>query len=508
MIKFLLSSFICVNLVSSAKILGYFPIPSISHQCVFQPIWKELSLRGHEVTVITPDPLKDPNLVNLTEIDVSFTYKDIKEYVQTNILHKSTIDSLTGLYDMMRNIEEDILKHEKVQQLLNDDDKHFDLVIMELFTTIGFGFGSKYKAPVVGVTSLNGYIQIHESLGNPIHPALYAECFSTLGGDMTFFERLQNTAFFVWFKIYHHYYNNPRHDAIARKYFGEDMPYIGDLEKNISFALINTNAVMDYVKANVPAVIEIGQMHIKPPKPLPKDIGDYLDNSKREVIYFSLGSNVKSSTAPENFLDTVKVAITELPYNFIWKWEDDHMPNKPDNVFLKKWLPQQDILRHPKIKGFITQGGIQSMEEAVTNGVPLVVFPFFGDQPYNARRMVYMGIGSKLDYTSFTKEDFKNAVNEIVKNPMYKHNVKKYQSLIKDQPMTGLEKAVWWIEFTIRHKGDFNLKSNLAYLPYYKYFMLDIILFVLILVVILSVVIAKLFKLFFYNYKSKKEKSS
>ncbi|CAH0549869.1 unnamed protein product [Brassicogethes aeneus] len=187
------------------------------------------------------------------------------------------------------------------------------------------------------------------------------------------------------------------------------------------------------------------------------------------------------------------------------------MPNKPNNVFLKKWLPQQDILRHPKIKGFITQGGIQSMEEAVTNGVPLVVFPFFGDQAYNARRMVHMGIGLKLDYKSFTKEDFTDAVNEMVNNPIYKRNAKKFQSLIKDQPMTGLEKAVWWIEFTIRHKGDFNFKSHAVNIPYYQYFLLDIILFVLILVVILSVVIAKLFKLILYivfKTSSKKDKSS
>jgi glucuronosyltransferase len=41
-----------------ARILGIFPTPSISHQLPFQAIMKALAARGHNVTVISPDPLK------------------------------------------------------------------------------------------------------------------------------------------------------------------------------------------------------------------------------------------------------------------------------------------------------------------------------------------------------------------------------------------------------------------------------------------------------------------
>lgn len=47
--------------------------------------------------------------------------------------------------------------------------------------------------------------------------------------------------------------------------------------------------------------------------------------------------------APE-FLNAVKVAMSELPYDFVWKWEADDFPNKPKNVLAQKWLPQQDLL--------------------------------------------------------------------------------------------------------------------------------------------------------------------
>ena len=42
----------------AARILGIFPTPSISHQLPFQAIMKALAARGHQITVISPDPLK------------------------------------------------------------------------------------------------------------------------------------------------------------------------------------------------------------------------------------------------------------------------------------------------------------------------------------------------------------------------------------------------------------------------------------------------------------------
>jgi hypothetical protein len=42
----------------AARILGIFPTPSISHQLPFQAIMKALAARGHQITVISTNPLK------------------------------------------------------------------------------------------------------------------------------------------------------------------------------------------------------------------------------------------------------------------------------------------------------------------------------------------------------------------------------------------------------------------------------------------------------------------
>lgn len=68
----------------SANILGVVLHTSYSHQIPFRPIWRELAARGHNVTVLTTDPMNE-NLANLREIDLSSAYDawrstDIIEY--------------------------------------------------------------------------------------------------------------------------------------------------------------------------------------------------------------------------------------------------------------------------------------------------------------------------------------------------------------------------------------------------------------------------------------------
>lgn len=120
--------------VNSANILGFFMFPSISHQIVYQPIWRELSLRGHNVTVVTPDPLNDPSLTNLTEISVSFTYDFLKKNRIDKIMSKDSnaFQTLPTIFKLMEVIIEAELNSSEVQKLIKSDIK-FDLILFECF---------------------------------------------------------------------------------------------------------------------------------------------------------------------------------------------------------------------------------------------------------------------------------------------------------------------------------------------------------------------------------------
>lgn len=77
------------------------------------------------------------------------------------------------------------------------------------------------------------------------------------------------------------------------------------------------------------------------------------------------------------------------------------------------------IPAHPNLKAFITHGGLLSLTEASSAGIPLIVIPIFGDQYHNAAAVVGRGQGVRLDYANFTAESLSWAVGEILSNPKY-----------------------------------------------------------------------------------------
>lgn len=167
--------------------------------------------------------------------------------------------------------------------------------------------------------------------------------------------------------------------------------------------------------------------------------------------------------------------FSEVPYKVLWKFENDTLQNQPRNVRISKWLPQQDMLGHPNIKLFVTQAGLQSTEEAIANEVPLLALPFAFDQHSLAKRIAKLGIGLNLDFDKLTKERFKEAILEVTQNPEYKWKIREINQLMNDQPMSGLERAVWWTEYVIRHRGAPYFRNRMVDVPWYEYFLVDVI---------------------------------
>ncbi|KAJ8948062.1 hypothetical protein NQ314_008488 [Rhamnusium bicolor] len=77
-------------------------------------------------------------------------------------------------------------------------------------------------------------------------------------------------------------------------------------------------------------------------------------------------------------------------------------------------------------------------------------------------------------------------------------------------PMTGLEKAVWWTEYVIRNKGAKHLRNPAVNLPFYQYYLLDVIGFLVLatisVVAVVIVLIKKMIKLFLNNFIQNRSK--
>lgn len=252
-----------------AKILGIFNIASISHQIVFQPIWKELSLRGHQVVVVTPNPLNDPTLVNLTEISIEFLYnrlEDFKQDLSGGMDHWKMMDAVIPF---LIDNNKQILSHNEVNSLIESNET-FDVVLVEANFASFAAFAAKYKCPVVGVASMAITNHMHQILGSPTHPTLYPDVTSSYTNEMTLLEKVDAVLFDIWYRYKYSYELMPALDEIIKQYFGNETPNLKELEKSISIVLLNTNPILHKRRPYGPNIIDMeGRVHIKQQKPLP-----------------------------------------------------------------------------------------------------------------------------------------------------------------------------------------------------------------------------------------------
>ncbi|KAF5302520.1 hypothetical protein FQR65_LT00892 [Abscondita terminalis] len=494
-----------------ARILGIVTTPSYSHQVVFQPILKELSLRGHQVVTITTNLINDPTLTNLTEIDLSSSY-DIWNKRVKRLTSSNTLECFYVWTQIMIEISHHQYSHPEVQRLINSDTEKFDLVMVEMNTVPMIAFAHKFNAPLIAMVSFDALSDVRKLMGSPIHPIAYPDPLSTVTvhHSSTLVERLHCIALSIVLELLKTYYSIPMMQKLHDQYFDKNYPTVEELFNGISLLLTNSDPVLHGVKPLIPTIVQFGGgTHRQQAKPLPSDLKKLLDKATNGFIYCSLGSNAKSEDLSESTREKMLQAFKELPYTVLWKFEAN-IPNKPSNVITQKWFPQQDLLKHPNIKLFITQGGLQSIDEAIYDHVPMLGMPVFADQTHNVHKMKAMGYGSWIDYDKMSKDELKMAIADIIENPKYKNRIKELAELALDQPMTGLEKAIWWTEYVIRHNGTKHLRSPMLDIPFYQYYLLDVIaVFAIATVVFISIAVLScklLFKLTTKFTRSRKMK--
>ncbi|CAG5037058.1 unnamed protein product [Parnassius apollo] len=508
----LLSVLAAVSSVSGYHILCMFPIPSRSHSLLAKGIVNVLLEAGHQVTWVTPY-LEKSSHKNLKQIEVS-TARDISA---SHDITKNPLMGMEMVRDFGRNISLAAASFPAVREALVKE--KYDAVISEwFFSDIEAGYAAVQQVPWIMLSGvvMHPYLEylVDTIRSLPVAPFMMND----FAAPMSFWDRLQNT-FSFGVMMFSFWRGTARTSSIYEQHFaplaaarGVPLPPFSEAMHNISVLFVNSHPSFTPAISLPSNVIEIAGYHINEiTPPLPKDLQEILDASPRGVVYFSLGSVLKSSSLHEETKRDLLKVLGELPYTVLWKFEEK-LDGLPKNVHIRPWMPQTSILAHPNVKVFITHGGLLSTLESLRYGVPIIAIPAFGDQPGNAARSVRAGHALKVKFSPDMAPELKTALNEMLSNDSYYKKAKSISKLFNNRPVKQSKLILHYIELAIESKGAYHLRSKALLHKWYELWMLDQLAAVLAVLFIFYVIVKKIIcaivKKLTTDSKTKKDKKN
>lgn len=148
--------FLLANTITDAeRILVITPTPFYSHQIVFRALCSALNKRGHELTVVTLQPMKDSTLKNYTEIDLDLnSYNQLKKQYTDSVSQLPMIDLLKLGWKLSHQVSTKIFNDPQVKKLYRyNSNERFDAVILEPTSYLSLGaMAYRFNAPLIGKT--------------------------------------------------------------------------------------------------------------------------------------------------------------------------------------------------------------------------------------------------------------------------------------------------------------------------------------------------------------------
>ncbi|XP_050668700.1 UDP-glycosyltransferase UGT5-like [Leptidea sinapis] len=364
------------------------------------------------------------------------------------------------------------------------------------------------NVPVIGLSSCTLHPWTTDRLGITDNPSYVPVVSTSYVYPMSFIERVKNTFLNIYFKIW--YRNSIMKEE--QKMIENQYDVKVDLEQlsksSISLLLVNTFHAINGVKPSLPGVVEVGGMHLdETRKEIPAYMERFLNESEHGVVLFSFGSLIRTSTMPKYKEEILVNALSKLKQRVIWKYEESGEEGTlSGNILRVRWLPQYELLQHRKVVAFLAHGGLLGMTEAVSAGKPMVVVPFFGDQPANAAAAANVGFAKVVPYNELTEESLTAALKSVL-SPEMRVQARMVSEIWRDRENPPLDTAVYWVERVIRWGPSAKLHSDARDMPFYQLVLLDVIAAYLVLILVcvslVWFIISKLSRLFIRQTKQK-----
>lgn len=510
---------LCLSVVSGGKILIY-PVDG-SHWVNMKVIVEALHSRGHQISVIrTSDNwyIKEnsPFYTSITlDTESGFDEEFISIFVAELLkiqregksawtrfkLEMEQAQKSSEIHHRTSKIIEEFFENKQLMQ--STWDTKYDLVLTDPVTPGGIIIARYFGLPVVFNVRWTSYGEGHFTIAPS--PLSYIPLTGTEFTDkMSFLERLVNVLTYVFWQYQTERFIMPSYADIIEKYLGPGIDFYS-LFQAADLWLMRVDFVFEFPRPTMPNVVYMGGFQCKPAQALPQHLEEFVQSSgDYGVIVMSLGTLI--SELPHDLAEDIAGAFARLPQKVIWRYKGARPATLGNNTLLVDWMPQSNLLGHPKTKLFVAHGGTNGVQESIYHGVPILGLPLIFDQRDNLLRIEARRAGKIIDFFTMDEQTFFNGLQEVLTDPSYRANMQRLSSLHRDQPMKPLDTALFWIEYIMRNKGAAHLRTESYKLPWYSYHSVDVILFLAGIALIILGTVAAFIRCFCIMCLRKKSK--
>ncbi|CAD5213344.1 unnamed protein product [Bursaphelenchus xylophilus] len=489
---FILSLLLLAGSGLGLKFLVYNPKFGGSHALLMGKLADELAGAGHEVVVV--QTVLNENLtyaghtnkkIRLIEVRVQASIAELSKDGDKMWTTEKSNTNLRSIGKVFRDGCYELYNNKPVINELKGE--HFDLGVGEWFDVCGLGL-FKMIGLQKWITVFGSAVppQFMSMLGVPASVSFVPGLFDA-SEARGFWTRFENVFGF----LYAEKYIFPGFlGSIGEAYevFDSNLDY-RDLIANSSFFWVNTDEFVDFPRPISHKYVNIGGFGMRKNgknSVLEPKYQKIFQKAVKGAIYMSFGSVAQSQLMPAEMKSAFLEAFKEFPeVQFIWKYENesDHITANYSNVHVERWLPQREIISHPKALIFITHGGMNSITEATYAGIPLICVPLFGDQLRNAAMVQAKGTAKVINkFDLVNKEKIVEVLTEVLNDKRYKLRAQELSQLLKDKPDTPEQRIIKTAEFAAKHDVHKHLELAGRNMNIFQYYNVDVFLAILVLI--------------------------
>ncbi|XP_062984238.1 UDP-glucuronosyltransferase 3A2 [Elgaria multicarinata webbii] len=389
---------------------------------------------------------------------------------------RETVNSFLDLMGHMAYQCQVVLSKSKTLNSLKEEE--FDIAVIDAFNPCSFLVAEKLGVPFIAFfpgTLFNG-----QEAGIPSPPSYVPVFRSFLTDRMDFWGRLKNSLMYFAWPLINHQVHSKFESAINEHFPAGSRPSISQLYLKAELWIYNMDFSIEFARPLLSSTVYVGGLLTKPAKSLPQELEDFIEKTgEAGFIVVTMGTMV-SSLPLLHLLKEMNEGFRQLPQGVIWRYQTSRWPKEislASNVKIMDWVPQNDLLGHPKARLFVTHGGLNGLMEAIYHGVPVVGIPVLGDHLDNMVRVEARKMGLFLHITQLKAEDFTHAMKEVIGDPRYKSAAKVLSTIHHSHPFTPEQRLAGWIEHILQVGSGKHLQPYAFHQPWYQRYLLDVWLF-------------------------------